>query len=193
MRHLNSHRQFLPKFLPGSVILLAGSLIVAGCQHSTARPDEKTAVNNSLNGNNLSSVSVSQDRDKGTMTLTGDVGSDSFKAQDQNLAQQAAPDYTIVNEIGVRSVGMVSQGNAVAADLDSAIESNFKASIKAHKNLDDQSIHPSAKNGTLVLKGTVKTSQQKQEAEDLARQVPNVQQVVNEIEVNPKKHSTDVS
>jgi hyperosmotically inducible periplasmic protein len=192
MRHFNSYRQFRL----GSVILLAGSLgilVLAGCQHATAHPDEKAAVNSVLDGNNLQSVSVSQDREKGTMTLTGDVGSGDYKAQAQTLAQQAAPDYTIVNEIGVRSVGMVSQGNSVAADLDSAIESNFKASIKAHKNLDDQSIHPSVKNGTLVLKGTVKTPEQRQEAEDLARQVPNVQQVVNELEVNPKKHSTAVS
>jgi hyperosmotically inducible periplasmic protein len=36
----------------------------------------------------------------------------------------------------------------------------------------------------------VKTAKQKKEAEDLAKKVPNVQQVVNEIEVNPKKHST---
>jgi hyperosmotically inducible protein len=193
MRHFNSHRQFLPRLLPGSVILLAASLIIAGCQHTAAPPDEKAAVSSLLNGNNLPSVSVSQDREKGTMTLTGDVGSDDRKAQAQNLAQQAAPDYTIVNEIGVRSVGLVSQENAVASDLDSAIESNVNASIKAHKNLDEQSIHPSAKNGTLVLKGTVKTVEQKQEAEDLARQVPNVQQVVNELEVNPNKHSTAVS
>jgi osmotically-inducible protein OsmY len=62
--------------------------------------------------------------------------------------------------------------------------------IKGHKSLDDQSIHASAKNGTLVLKGTVKTARQKKEAEDLAKHVPNVQQVVNEIEVNPGKHST---
>ncbi len=194
MTYFNSFRQLLPRLLSGQVILLAGALAIAGCQHNTtAHPDEKPAVTNLLNGNNLQNVSVSQDRDKGTMTLTGDVGSDGFKAQAQNLAQQAAPDYTIVNEIGVRSVGMVSQENAVASNLDSAIESNFKASIKAHKNLDDQSIHTSVKNGTLVLTGSVKTQAQKQEAEDLARQVPNVQQVVDELEVNPNKHSTDVS
>jgi hypothetical protein len=38
-----------------------------------------------------------------------------------------------------------------------------------------------------------KTARQKMDAEDLAKKVPNVQQVVDEIEVNPKKHSTTVS
>jgi hyperosmotically inducible protein len=81
----------------------------------------------------------------------------------------------------------------VASNLDSAIEDNFKASIKAHKNLDDQSIRGSAKNGTLVLEGSVKTTAQKHEAEKLAKRVPNVQQVVNELEVKPDKHSTSNS
>ena len=50
-----------------------------------------------------------------------------------------------------------------------------------------------AKNGTLVLKGSVKTAAQKKEAEHLAKKVPNVQQVVNEIKVKPGKHSTSNS
>jgi len=62
--------------------------------------------------------------------------------------------------------------------------------IKSHANLNDQSISGDAKNGTLVLKGSVKTTKQKKEVEDLAKKVPNVQQVVNEIEVKPGKHST---
>jgi len=41
-----------------------------------------------------------------------------------------------------------------------------------------------------VLKGSVKTTAQKTEAEKLAKHVPNVQQVVNEIEVKPGKHSS---
>ena len=51
--------------------------------------------------------------------------------------------------------------NAAGMDskLDSAIEDQFKAKIKSHRNLDDQSISGSAKNGTLVIKGSVKTPQ----------------------------------
>jgi len=110
----------------------------------------------------------------------------------EKLAQEAAPDYTIANEIGVRPPEVANAGS-VASNLDSAIEDNFKAEIKAHQNLDDQSIHASAKNGTLVIKGSVKTSAQKKEVGTLAKQVPNVQQVVNELEVKPGKHSTPSS
>jgi hyperosmotically inducible protein len=169
------------------VVSLAFTLAVAGC-HNSSHPDEKAAVTNTLGSNNLKEVSVSQDRDKGVITLTGDVSTDDQKEQAANLAKQAAPDYTIANEIGVRPVGQ-DQAKAVDSNLDSAIEDNFKASIKANPALNDQSIKVSAKNGTLVLKGTVKTAAQKQEAAALAKQVPNVQQVVNELEVKPNKHS----
>jgi hyperosmotically inducible protein len=127
------------------------------------------------------------------MTLTGNVTSSDQKSQAENLAKQAAPDYTVADEIGVRPAGDQGQAGSVASNLDSGIEDNFKASIKAHKNLDGQGISAKAKNGTLVLTGSVKTSQQKKEAGKLAKKVPHVQQVVNELEVKPGKHSTDNS
>jgi hyperosmotically inducible protein len=185
MRLMNSQR----RFYLASAAILAGILAVVGCQNQSARPDEKTAVTNSLSSGNLSNIGVSQDRDKGVITLTGNVASDDQKNQAETLAKQAAPDYTIADEIGVRPAGD-DNARAVSSNLDSAIEDNFKATIKAHNNLDDQSIHAEAKNGTLVLKGTVKTVEQKKEVESLAKHVPNVQQVVNELEVKPKKHST---
>jgi hyperosmotically inducible protein len=176
------------RFLLGSAAVLAGVMAVAGC-NKMSHPDEKSAVTDSLKNSNLSAVSVSQDRDKGVMTLKGDVDSQDLKSQAESIAKQSAPDYTIADEIGVRPPG-ASEAGAVASNLDSAIEDNFKAAIKGHASLNDQSISGSAKNGTLVLKGSVKTAKQKKEAEDLAKKVPNVQQVVNEIEIDPKKHST---
>src|ERR1700738_4665182 len=122
-----------------SSVVLAGALAIAGCHQNSAHPDEKDAVTNSLNSNQLNNVSVSQDRDKGVMTLSGNVDSDDKKAQAATLAKQAAPDYTVANEIGVRPPEQANAG-AVASDLDKGIENNFKAEIKAHKALDDQSI-----------------------------------------------------
>ena len=170
--------------------MFAAACAIGGCHMHPDHADEKAAVTNSLNSNNLGNVSVSQDRDKGVMTLTGNVNSDDLKTQAENMARQSAPDYTIANEIGVRPPGDQGRMASVASKLDSGIEDNFKATIKAHKALDNQSIHASAKNGTLVLSGSVKTSEQKKEAEKLAKKVPNVQQVVYELEVKPGKHST---
>ena len=179
------------KLILPSAAFLACTLAIAGCHNTASHPDEKQSVTSSLKGSSqFSDISVAQDRDKGVMTLTGNVTSPDLKGQAEIMARQAAPDYTIANEIGIRPFGDESQAKSVSSSLDSAIEDNYKAYIKANKALNDQSINYSAKNGTLVLKGTVKTEQQKVEAEKLARNVPNVQQVVNEIEVNAQKHST---
>jgi len=118
------------------------------------------------------------------------VNSEDLKAQAAATAKQAAPDYTIADEVGVTPQGAEGQAKSVASSLDDAIEDNYKAQIKGHKNLDDQSIDYKAKNGTLVLSGSVKTVAQKREAEKLAKAVPNVQEVVNEIEVKTGKNST---
>ncbi len=179
------------KFTVAAAILAGGLLAVSGCKNAS-HPDEKSSVTQALNSGNLGKVDVSQDRDKGVMTLKGDVASDADKTRAGDLAKQAAPDYTVANEIGVRPPE-ASNAGSVASKLDSGIEDNFKATIKAHKNLDDQSIHADAKNGTLVIKGSVKTAQQKKEVNDLAKKVPNVEQVVNELEIKPNKHSTPSS
>ena len=158
-------------------------LVVAACNQGPKHPDVKDKVDTAMTQNNLGVVKVSQDRDKGVITLSGDVESDDQKAQATNVAAQAAPGYAISNELGVRPVGQESQAKAVDSNLDDGIENNFKASLKAHKNLDDQHISYDAKNGTLVLKGSVKTPAQRDQAQKLAKAVPNVKEVVNEIQV----------
>jgi len=175
-------------FLLGSVMVMGGVMTIGGCNKSF--PDEKGAVTSALKSNNdLNSVDVSQDRDKGTMTLSGKVPSESDRQQAEALAKQAAPDYAIVDEIGVRPPDAQNAGS-VDSNLDSAIEDNFKAAIKANPNLNDQSIHDSVKNGTLVITGSVKTESQKAEVTKLAQQIPHVREVVNELSVEPNKHSS---
>lgn len=178
------------KLLLGPTLLLGGALVIGGCNKSY--PDEKAAVDQALTSNDFGTVGVSQDREKGVITLRGNVGLPGDKERAEKIAQRAAPDYTIANEIGVRPANVPDAAGA-DAKLDSAIEDNFKAAIKAHKNLDDQNISGSAKNGTLVIKGSVKTTEQKAEAESLGKQVPNVGQVVNELKVKSDKHSTPSS
>ncbi len=173
------------------VAALLSLVVLAGCNRDKQRPDEKDAVDGAMTRNNLGVVKVSQDRDKGVMTLKGDVDSAEKKAEAERVAKDAAPDYVIANELAVRPPnGTEGQASAVDNNLDKGIEDNYKAAIKEHKNLDDQSIHFDAKNGTLVLKGSVKTAAQKKEAMTLAKNVPNVKEVVNELEVKSDKSST---
>src|SRR5450631_472588 len=175
------------RFISGAIATatLLGIFMFVGC-NTPQHADVKDAVNSALTSSNLGVVSVSQDLEKGLITLTGDVESQEKKELAESVAKQAAPGYAISNQIGVRPPGAESQAKAVDSSLDSGIEDNYKAALKAHKNLDDQSISYSAKNGALVLKGSVKTRAQRNEANKLAKAVPHVK----EVEIQPDKHST---
>jgi osmotically-inducible protein OsmY len=79
-------------------------------------------------------------------------------------------------------VGTESQAKDMASNLDDAIDKDYKAALIS-KGLDKQHIRFDAKNGVLVLKGSVQSAGQRQEAQLLAQAVPNVQQVLNQIDV----------
>ncbi len=179
-------------------VLFASLLAVfatTACNHKAEHADVKDKVDSAMTQNNLGVVKVAQDRDKGVLTLTGDVISADDKSRAEQIAKENAPDYAIANELGVRPQDAdASQAKAVDNKLDDGIKDNFKAAIKAHKELDDQSIRiADVKNGTIVLKGSVKTAAQKAEATKLAKAVPNVKEVVNELEVKTNKNSTSAS
>jgi hyperosmotically inducible protein len=167
---------------------LAFAVAFSACSHNS-HPDDKTAVYDALNQHDLRSLTVSQDRDAGTITLSGIVGSDDRKQKAYQVAQQAAPGYSIIDRIQVQNAGLVSDMKAAQMDvqLDSAIEKHYKATLAAHRNLNH--VQYSVYNQTLTLKGTVKTYKERQQAEDLAKKVPQVQHVVNEIQLNSAKPS----
>jgi osmotically-inducible protein OsmY len=94
----------------------------------------------------------------------------------------AAGNRTIANAISVQPVGTESESQDIASDLDRAIEKNCKAALTA-KGLDKEHMRFDAKNGVLTLKGKVKNSPERNQAEELAQATPNVRQVLNQIDV----------
>ncbi len=165
-----------------SAAVLLTTLGVACSQQRGKAPAVKDQVEQSLKANGLGDINVDENRDKGVVTLKGDVQSDDQKARAQELAQQAAPGLVISNELAVRPAGAEGEAKKVQSNTDDAIESNFKAAIAAHQ-WDDQHIRFDAKNGVLTLKGDVDTPAQRQQVEKVAASVPGVQQVVNELDV----------
>jgi osmotically-inducible protein OsmY len=53
--------------------------------------------------------------------------------------------------------------------------------------MDNQHIRFDSKNGVITLKGDVDTPSQRESAEKMAAKIPNVSQVVNELEVKGAK------
>jgi hyperosmotically inducible protein len=154
----------------------------------TKSPDVTGSVGDALKAAGLNDVTVSQDRDKGVVTLKGNVPSEPSKAQAESIARSLAASQVVGNEIAVLPPGAESEAKAVNSNLDEAIDKNLHASLILSK-MEDQVKH-SAKIGVVTLTGEVDSQAKRAEAERIAAAVPNVKQVVNKLDVKNQKASS---
>jgi hyperosmotically inducible periplasmic protein len=165
------------------VALLFGAL--AGCSANSKAPDVAGQIRNSLDQAGLKDVSVSQDRDKGVVTLTGNTRSGSDKAQAESIAKSIATGEVVADEIAVRAPGDEGIAKSAQADIDKGIDKNFHAALVEHRL--SHRVSYDVKNGVITLKGHVNSQKGRQDVENLATNVPNVRQVVNELEVRNQR------
>jgi osmotically-inducible protein OsmY len=170
------------KMLIAIPIVLAALGLACSKERTTNDISYKDNVQQALEQADLKDVTVSEDRDRNTITLGGTVHSEDAKGKAGDVAKAAAGERIIANQVSVQPVGVESEAKDVASNLDTAIEKNYKAMLIA-KGLDKEHIRFQAKNRVLTLKGTVKSAPERQEAQQLAQVVPNVQQVLNQIDV----------
>lgn len=164
-------------------IILAAmcAALVSACSTSAKVPDVSKSIRDSLDRSGFKDVSVSQDRDKGVITLSGHVPSDADKAQAESVAKGLAGGQVVADQIIVEPPGNESDAKSISNSLDSGIEDNLKASFTAHHVAD--SVKYSSKAGVVTLTGNVDSDATRKEAAKLASEVPNVTQVVNELTV----------
>jgi hyperosmotically inducible protein len=178
---------------PKPYITLVALLLIAilvGCSTTTKAPDVSDNIRKSLDQAGLKDVSVSQDRDKGVVTLSGHVATENEKAQAETIAKSMAGNQVVANEVAVRPPGDESTAKTIDSDLDKGIEHNLDAALVENKLNDN--VKYDVKNGVVTLKGEVDSQSKRSKAERIAASVPNVQQVVNELQVkNQKATSTE--
>jgi len=161
--------------------------VAIGCTSNKAStPDVKTQVTTALDNAGYKDLKVDVNHDKELVTITGDVKTQEDKNRAEELAKTTAAGYVVSDEIGVRPEGDESSARKIDSNVDSAIEKDFKAVIIANR-MEKQHIRFDAKNGVLTLKGNVDNSGEREQVEKLATGVPNVQQVVNELDVKGAK------
>lgn len=165
-----------------SGVVFAAAML-AGCASNRA-PDVAGQIRDSLKQNGLNDVSVAQDRDKGVVTLTGNVKQEAEKARAEAIAKPLAAGQVVADEIAVLPNGAESATKSVDSDLDKGIEANLDAAF-TQANL--KGVRHSTKNGVVTLKGELPTPTMRADAERTAAGVPNVQQVVNEIDVKHQR------
>ena len=163
--------------------------VLAGCSGTAVKsPDVADNVRKSLDQAGFKDVTVSQDRDKGIVTLSGKVDSDNDKFQAESLAKSLAGVQVVANQIAVIPKGLEKETKTVNSDLDQGIEKNLDAAL-IQNNMHDN-VKYKVKSGVVTLTGEVNSQNKRDQAEQLAAKVPNVKQVVNDLQVKNQKASS---
>ncbi|SRR5579871_790794 len=162
------------------VVLAFG--IFSGCSTNSGQaPDITANLRKALDQAGLQDVSTSQDRQNHVVTLGGHVAADGDKQQAQAIATQLAGLDVVRNQIAILPIGSVKDAKAINADLDKGIEQNLDAVLIENKLHDDVKFE--VKSSVITLTGAVNSQALRAQAEQIAGTVPNVQQVVNELQV----------
>ena len=164
-------------------VAVVGSLV--GCSTSNKVADVSGAIRTSLDQAGMKDVSVSEDRDKGIVTLGGHVPAEFDKSKAESLARAIAGTEVVANQIAVLPPGVEREAKTIGADLDKGIESNLDAALindRLHKF-----VKYDVKNRVVTLSGDVESQSERERAEGVAAGVPNVLQVVNTIQVRKQK------
>ena len=183
---MNKHGKLSEIFL--AAVAFATLLTLIGCGTSRS-PDVSGKVRSGLDQAGLKSVTVHEDRDKGVVTLTGQVANDADKSQAESIAKSNAEGQVVADEITVLPGNTdTSQAKTYNSDLDKGIEKNLDAALISHGL--KKGIRYDVKNGVVKLTGKVNSESKRSQAEKIAAGVPNVQQVVNELEVSGRRATT---
>ena len=176
------------KLFKPSLSLITVVLVVAMARCSmTSRKsaDISGSIRTSLDQAGLKDVSVIQDRDKGVVTLGGHVAADADKSNAESIARSVAGWEVVSNQIAVLPPGAASDAKKMNSDLDKGIEGNLDAALiqdRLHEN-----VKYAVKNEVVTLTGEVDSESKRARAQEVVASVPNVQQVVNELQVKAQK------
>jgi hyperosmotically inducible protein len=169
-----------------AILAVVALIFTVGCSKQRANnPSVKDNVENSLKQAGFDKVNVDEDRDKGVITLKGDVATQADKQRAEETARLAAGNNVISNELLV-TAGDEDRAEKVADKSDDAVKASFDAYVAANK-LENQHIRSDAKNGVLTLTGDVDTEAQRTKIEADAAKLPGVTQVVNKLDVKGGK------
>ncbi len=167
--------------------LCLASALVIGCSSSEA-PDVVDNVQEALEARGLDDVSVTQDRSAGVVTLSGNVASESEKTAAAAAAQGAAAGQVVANEIVVTPPGREDTAEDINAALDDGIENNIDALMIRLGEPDD--VDYSVDAAVVTLTGSVASQAARADIEKSVAAVPNVKQVVNELQVENQRATT---
>ena len=171
-----------------AVLSLLAAGVLVGCSGPAKSPEVADGIRKSLDQAGFKDVTVSQDRDKGVVTLGGKVTSENDKSQAESAAKSLAGSQVVADQIAVIPVGVEKDARTVNSDLDDGIEKNLDAAL-IQNNMHD-AVKYEVKSNVVTLTGEVNSQSKRDQVEKVAAGVPNVKQVVNDLQVKNQKASS---
>jgi len=172
-----------------SVCLTVGAVgILAACSQTVKPPTIAASIRSALDQAGFRKVSVEEDRGNGVVTLGGNVGADADKVQAEALAKSLAGSEVVADQIAVLPLGAERDARTMNSDLDSGIEQNLDAALIQSKLREG--VKYAVKSGVVTLTGEVDSQSKRRDVAKVAGSVPNVQQVVNELQIKNQKASS---
>jgi hyperosmotically inducible periplasmic protein len=171
------------RIVTSAVVLAVG--LLSACSTIPKTPAVTGSIRKSLDQAGLKQVSVTQDREKGVVTIGGQVATDADKASAAQIAQSLAANQVVANEVAVLPLKDAGPIKTVNTDLDQGIDKNLSAALILGGF--QSGIGHSVKNQVVTLTGTVDTENQRAQLGTIAQGVPNTKQVVNEIQTRHQR------
>lgn len=165
------------------------ALATWACSSTPKSPDVAPGIRQSLSSAGFKDISVSQDRDKGVITLTGHVADENSRQRATAIASAMAQGQVVANELALVTPGAERASDNMNSDIDKGIEKNLDAALIS-ASLNKQ-VHYSVKNGVITLTGDVNSPAVRTQVAQIAASVPYQRQVVNELQVKNQKASSN--
>lgn len=115
----------------------------------------------------------------GVVTLRGTVSNAEQRTEAERIARNTEGVHDVVNELVIDP----TPRSASRAFDDAWISTMVDSKLTVDPEVESRDIDVDVRNGVVTLSGIVKTETARAEAEDLARSVDGVTQVVNELQV----------
>jgi osmotically-inducible protein OsmY len=178
-------RQTLKAVSLAALITFAG--MTAACSDTADnQPDYEARVNEQLETADLDSVNVDWKEDERALHLTGEVERQADKARAEELAQQiVGTSGRVVNEVEVEGVDYSEIDNRIEESLGNMFED------RTEWDFDGRGVSFDSEQGVVTITGTVESATTKQKIGQRAKALAGVKEVVNNLEIDPKRKNND--
>lgn len=163
------------------------ALTLACADNRPDSPDYEARVNDGLKTANLDDkVNVSWNNDEKTLRLSGEVERAADKARAEELAEQVVgTSGRVVNEVKVEGQDYGNTDDRIEEQLTGMFED------RTEWDFDGRGVSFDSEQGVVTITGTVESDATKQKIAERARAVGGVKDVVNNLEVDPNRGTTD--